>query len=166
MSAQVNKLKHFDLIFMEFPQLRSQPLMRSRWLSDLLRSTHIQDTDHSGSQQRERANITLTMGDDGADFYGLEAVFCQTPVAAQNENNVSETGAARALTLLINTVNGIQTIQPEKTKNIYTHIYMISQHLNPCWLQPAQNGNYTTLLTKAAAPDRPFNKLHRGPGRF
>lgn len=61
------------------------------------------------------------MSDCEADFYGLEAVFCQTPVAVWNEN-VSETGDAWALTLLINTENGIRTIHPKKTKNIYMHI--------------------------------------------
>lgn len=71
---------------------------------------------------------------------------------------------AQAPTLLINTENGIRTVHPKKTKTIYMHIYMISQHLNPRRLQPTQNGNYAPLLTKAVAPDRPFNKLHRGPG--
>lgn len=43
---------------------------------------------------------------------------------------------------------------------------MISRHLNPRWPQRAQNGNYTTLLTKAAAPDHPFNTLYRGSGQI
>lgn len=106
------------------------------------------------------------MTDYKTDFYGFKAFFCQTPVAAWNENSVSKTGDAWALTLLINTENKIRTIHPKKTENIYMHIYTISRQLNPRRLQPTQNGNYTTLLTKAAAPDHPFNKLHRGPGRF
>lgn len=61
--------------------------------------------------------------DCGADFQDLTAVFCQTPVAVQNE---SWTGDASAPALLINTENLNRTIHPKKIKNIYIHIYMIS----------------------------------------
>lgn len=70
-----------------------------------------------------------------------------------------------------NTVDKHRKLEPthsskENKKHLHTHIHDISQHLNLRQLQPAQNGNYTTLLTNAAAPESPFNKLHRGPGRF
>lgn len=50
----------------------------------------------------------------------------------------------------------------KENKNIYMHIYTISRHLNPRWVQLAQNGNYMRLLTKA----HPFNKLYRGQADF